>query len=150
MEKREPYSIARISELYEYLVFQSSSEKPVDYEVRIDNLIVVRRNNDPERFYDFEPQLKESTAEVLILFFKGSSRVADKYAFVLREVPAAASIQQQIEEAVRRDKEATLIRLEMDTSRKRSKTRSGPFVSSGGPLNKVVQERQTLLSYSRI
>jgi hypothetical protein len=114
MESRESYSIERIEELYEYLTFQSESGQPVDYEIRIDHLIAVRRTSDPERFHDFEPQLKETTSELRIVMFKGTSRKSDIYCFVLREIAEPQSFQQQLEQAVKREKEALLIRLEMD------------------------------------
>ena len=113
MESREPYSLERIEELYEHLVFRAQSGQPIDYEIRLDHLVVVQRTNDPERFHEFETQLRDTTRELYIVFFKGTSRKSDKHCFVLQEVAEPESFQQQLEEAVRREKEAMLIRLSL-------------------------------------
>jgi hypothetical protein len=122
MESREPYSFERIEELYEHLVFRAQSGQPIDYEIRIDHLVVVQRTNDPERFHEFEPQLRDTTRELYVVLFKGTSRKSDKHCFVLQEIAEPQSFQQQLEEAIRREKEALLIRLEMEYLRKKVKS----------------------------
>jgi hypothetical protein len=121
MESREPYSLERIEELYEHLVFQAEKEQPLDYEIRIDHLVVIRRTNNSVRFYDFESQLKETSCELRVIIFKGNSRKSDKYCFVVREVAEPQSFQQQLEQAVKREKEAMLTRMEMDYLQKKVK-----------------------------
>lgn len=121
MNSREPYSVSRITEIYDYLVVQDSSNNTLDYEIRIDHLIAVSRTNDTDRFFLFEEQLKESAMELLVLIFKGTSRVSDKYCFVLKEIPSLPSLEQQIQEALKREKEAMLVRFEMEYLRKKIK-----------------------------
>lgn len=121
MESREPYSIDRLMEIHEYLMVQENLNNKLDYEIRLDNITAVRRNNDPERFFDFEEQLKESTSEAMVLIYKGNSRVADRYCFVLKEKVSLPSIDDQIQEALKREKEAMLTRLELDYLRKKIK-----------------------------
>jgi hypothetical protein len=121
METREAYKTDRLLEIQEYLITQDSLNNKRDYEIRLDNIIAVRRNNEPKRFFDFEEQLKESTSEVLVLIYKGNSRVADRYCFVLREKVSLPSIEDQIQEALKREKEAMLTRFEMDYLRKKIK-----------------------------
>lgn len=121
MESKEPYSMERLMEIHEYLTFQADSQKALDYEIRMDNLIVVSRTKDTNRFYHFENQIRESTKELLVLIFKGTSRISDKFCFVLKETISTPSIDEQIQEALKREKESMLIRFEMDYLRKKIK-----------------------------
>lgn len=121
MNSRESYSVSRLTEIYEYLVVQENSNNTLDYEIRIDHLIAVSRTNDTDRFFLFEEQLKENTMELLVLIFKGASRVSDKYCFVLKETPSSPSVEQQIQDALKREKEAMLVRFEMEYLRKKIK-----------------------------
>lgn len=121
MNSRESYSVSRLTEIYEYLVVQDNSNNSLDYEIRIDHLIAVSRTNDTARFFHFEEQLKENTIEVTVLIFKGTSRVSDKYCFVLKETPSLPSVEQQIQEALKQEKEAMLVRFEMEYLRKKIK-----------------------------
>lgn len=121
MNSRESYSVSRLTEIYEYLVVQNNSNNTLDYEIRIDHLVAVSRTNDTDRFFLFEEQIKENTMELTVLIFKGTSRVSDKYCFVLKEIPSLPSVEQQIQEALKREKEAMLIRFEMEYLRKKIK-----------------------------
>lgn len=85
MESRQPYNTEIIQRLYEQLCFLQRQGNSRDYEIRLDHLTVVPRTNNTDVFYSYEACLGEWTQELSVWIYKGSSRVADKYAFVLRE-----------------------------------------------------------------
>lgn len=85
MERKQPYNTEIIQRLYEQLCFLQKQGNSRDYEIRLDHLTVVPRTNNPDVFYSYEACLGEWTQELSVWIYKGSSRVADKYAFVLRE-----------------------------------------------------------------
>ena len=85
MERKQPYNTEIIQRLYEQLCFLQKQGNSRDYEIRLDHLTVVPRTNNTDVFYSYEACLGEWTQELSVWIYKGSSRVADKYAFVLRE-----------------------------------------------------------------
>ncbi|WP_300664804.1 hypothetical protein [Fluviicola sp.] len=85
MERKQPYNTEIIQRLYEQLCFLQKQGNSRDYEIRLDHLTVVPRTNNTDVFYSYEACLGEWTQELSVWIYKGSSRVADKYAFILRE-----------------------------------------------------------------
>lgn len=85
MERRQPYNTEIIQRLYEQLCFLQRQGNSRDYEIRLDHLTVVPRTNNTDVFYSYEACLGEWTQELSVWIYKGSSRVADKYAFILKE-----------------------------------------------------------------
>lgn len=62
-----------------YLQTQKNKGTPRDYEVRIDDLVVVRRTPDITKFNLFKQALTTSSSEVSFIIYKGRSRKYDKY-----------------------------------------------------------------------
>ena len=52
---------------------------PRDYEIRIDDFVVVRRTSDLSQFHLFKKSLTQSSNEVSFIIYKGKSRKYDKY-----------------------------------------------------------------------
>lgn len=85
MERKQPYNTEIIQRLYEQLCFLQKQGNSRDYEIRLDHLTVVPRTSNTDVFYSYEACLGEWTQELSVWIYKGSSRVADKYTFILRE-----------------------------------------------------------------
>lgn len=88
MESKQPYNTEIIQRLYEQLCFLRGQGNSRDYEIRLDYLTVIPRTDNTDVFYSYEACLGEWTKELSIWIYKGSSRVADKYTFVLKESEA--------------------------------------------------------------
>lgn len=88
MESKQPYNPEIIQRLYEQLCFLYKQGNKRDYEIRLDYLTVVPRTDNTDVFYSYEACLGEWTQELSVWIYKGSSRVADKYTFVLKESEA--------------------------------------------------------------
>lgn len=88
MESKQPYNTEIIQRLYEQLCFLRRQGNSRDYEIRLDYLTVIPRTDNTDVFYSYEACLGEWTKELSIWIYKGSSRVADKYTFVLKESEA--------------------------------------------------------------
>ncbi len=85
MESKQPYNTEIIQRLYEQLCFLRGQGNSRDYEIRLDYLTVVPRTDNTDIFFSYEACLGEWTQELSVWIYKGSSRVADKYSFVLKE-----------------------------------------------------------------
>jgi hypothetical protein len=108
MEQRQPYNTDLINRLHKHLVHLSDSYSPRDYDVRVDELVVVPRTKDPTRFFNYEDCIFDWTKTVTFHLYKGASRVAEKYTFVLKdEQTDGAYTQAQVEAQVARIVRAT-------------------------------------------
>lgn len=85
MERRQAYDQGTIERLHNQLAFLRQNGNSRDYEIRIDQLTVVPRTDNPDVFFSYEACLSEWTQELAVWIYKGASRVAEKYVFVLRE-----------------------------------------------------------------
>src|ERR1700741_4609340 len=81
---KEAYSESRVDMIYELLKRESDCSSPKDYEITIDGLKVVSRNNDPERFYDFEQFVLPESKIITINVHERSHRSL-KYILLLSE-----------------------------------------------------------------
>ncbi|WP_343635241.1 hypothetical protein [Fluviicola sp.] len=92
MESRQPYKPEIIQRIFEQLCFLEKQGQSRDYEIRLDQFTVVPRTNLPGSFFNYEACIDEWTKEVSIWLYKGASRVADKYIFILKEEVSEADI----------------------------------------------------------
>lgn len=88
------------------LEYQAKRGTPWDYEVRIDHFVAVPRTNDPYQFYDYEHLLNDMAHELVVVVFKGTSRVSDKYILTIKEgLPEGAIFTEaQVQEMLRKEK----------------------------------------------
>ncbi len=95
---KEAYSANRINLIYQLLKNEADNKQPKDYDVRIDELKVVSRNADPERFFDHEDFILPDTRSVTINIYDGASNRCTRYNLLLREEPkdGLAGIEQTI------------------------------------------------------
>lgn len=79
MIHRLKYNSENIDMIYNSLSNLSSQGKPKDFEIKIDGLTVVHRTNRLNKFSLYRKSMFETTNEVTIMIYNGSSRVNDKY-----------------------------------------------------------------------
>lgn len=78
---KEAYSESRVEMIYELLKQEAENGAPKEYDVKIDELKVVSRNNNPERFYDFEQFVLPESRNITITIHDRSHR-STKYTSV--------------------------------------------------------------------
>lgn len=84
---KSPYSVARINLLRQMLFTGRSSGKTPFYEVRVDDLRVVARTNDPEEFDLHEDFVSTDTRSITVLIYAGTSRNNTRYVLQLKDEP---------------------------------------------------------------
>lgn len=82
MKKTLAYNSESLEMIQLYLRNQQNQGNPRDYEIRIDDLVVVRRTSDIAQFHVFKKSLTTSSNEVSFIIYKGKSRRYDKYLLV--------------------------------------------------------------------
>lgn len=85
---KEAYSANRINLIYQLLKNEAENKQPKDYDVRIDELKVVSRTADPERFFDHEDFILADTRSVTINIYDGMSNRCTRYNLILKEEPS--------------------------------------------------------------
>lgn len=83
---KEKYSSNRINMLHQILVNDHEQGYPRDFDIKVDELKVVQRTNDPERFFLHEEFVQPETDCITINIYDGSSRRCTKYQLYFGEV----------------------------------------------------------------
>lgn len=81
---KEAYSESRVEMISEFLKKEALNGSPKDYEVKIDELKVVSRNNDPDRFYEFEEFVMPESRNITIIIHD-KSHTNTKYILLLQQ-----------------------------------------------------------------
>lgn len=89
---KQKYDQAKIEKLAEYLRLYHQKGQPIDYEVIIDGLRVVRRTNDPELFSLHEAFITGDTRTLEVLFYTGASNNNERHMFTLSDEPKAEGL----------------------------------------------------------
>lgn len=125
MKKTLAYNSDSLSMIRHYLQNQTDQRNPRDFEIRIDDLVVVRRTSDLSLFHLFKESLSENSNEVSFIIYKGNSRRYDKYVLVRKmngspdpNMTAQEYINHKVEEAILKDRQ------EAEMSKLRQKTKS--------------------------
>src|ERR1051326_152225 len=79
------YSNERMSNLKQLLINNAESGKPTDYEIRVDDMRVVPRTNDPDQFDNHEEFVTEETRKVVVIIYDGNSRRNTRHTFLLKD-----------------------------------------------------------------
>ncbi len=87
---KENYTDSRVEMISELLKKDAANGSPKDYEVKIDELKVVSRNNDPERFYEFEQFIMPESRNITIVVHD-KSHTNTKYILLLQKEETPAS-----------------------------------------------------------
>lgn len=102
---------------------------PRDYEIRIDDFVVVRRTSDLSQFQLFKKSLTQSSNEVSFIIYKGKSRKYDKYVLERNvngspdpNMTSQEYIKHKIAEALEKDRQgAELSKLKRKTKSQKAK-----------------------------
>lgn len=82
--KNENYEPKKLDAMYRNLQARVENGSPQDYEVKVDDFVVVARTNDPERFLSYAEFIHPDTRYITVLLYRHNSRSSDKYFFHLR------------------------------------------------------------------
>ncbi len=82
---KEMYSANRVNLIYQLLKNEADNGTPKEYDVKVDELKVVSRTNDPERFYSYEEFVLPETRNITINIYDSKSDRCTRYILLLRE-----------------------------------------------------------------
>lgn len=82
---KEVYSSTRVNLIYQLLRNEADNGTPKEYDVRVDELKVVSRTSDPERFHGHEEFVLPETRSIVINIYDGTSNRCNRYNLLLRE-----------------------------------------------------------------
>ena len=82
---KEVYSPTRVNLIYQLLRNEAESGSPKEYDIRVDELKVVSRTSDPERFHGHEEFVLPETKSIIINIYDGTSNRCTRYNLLLRE-----------------------------------------------------------------
>ena len=82
---KEVYSSTRVNLIYQLLKNEAENGVPKEYDIRVDDLKVVSRTSDPERFHGHEEFVLPETRSITINIYDGSSNRCSRYNLLLRE-----------------------------------------------------------------
>lgn len=82
---KEVYSSTRVNLIYQLLRNEADNGTPKEYDVRVDELKVVSRTSDPERFHGHEEFVLPETRSIIINIYDGTSNRCNRYNLLLRE-----------------------------------------------------------------
>lgn len=117
MDTRKYYTNDEALQLARYLHRLAGQGNAIDYEIRVDGLIAVPRNNEPQNFYNYQEFIKEDTREMTVLFFKGASRIADKHVLVFSDQPLTSAIptfEERLDLALEKERSDFIRKFELD------------------------------------
>lgn len=82
---KEKYSGARINLLYQLLQSDYEDGRPREYDISVDDLKVVRRTTDPEKFFSHEDFITEEARYLTITLYEGTSKRNTRYVYYLKD-----------------------------------------------------------------
>jgi len=92
---KQKYNPARIQLLYQMLANSQQQGHPREYDIKVDELKVVQRTNDPEQFFCHEEFILPDTENITITFYEGTSNRNSRHVFLLNESQKETSIDAQ-------------------------------------------------------
>ena len=97
---KEKYSDRRVNTIYQILMNEKESGHPKEFDISVDNLKVVYRTNDPEKFFSHEDFIQEDTKSIVINVYIGNSRRSDRYILLLKDEDATNHTLEGIEKSI--------------------------------------------------
>jgi hypothetical protein len=82
---RQKYNPTRIQLLHQMLLNSQQQGLPREYDIKVDDLKVVQRTNDPEQFFRHEEFILPDTQSICITLYEGTSNRNSRHVFVLNE-----------------------------------------------------------------
>lgn len=80
---KEMYSSSGINRIYQLLKNEAAGGCPKEYDIKVDAMKVVSRNNDPERFFEHEQFLVASSKSITVNIYDGTSPRCMKHTLLL-------------------------------------------------------------------
>lgn len=81
----QKYNGAKINLLHQVLQSDADEGRPREYDIVVDDLKVVRRTTDPDKFFLHEDFVSGETKTVIITIYEGTSKRNTRYIFELKE-----------------------------------------------------------------
>lgn len=81
----QKYNGAKINLLHQVLQSDAEEGRPREYDIVVDDLKVVRRTTDPDKFFLHEDFISGDTKTVIITIYEGTSKRNTRYFFALKE-----------------------------------------------------------------
>jgi hypothetical protein len=82
---KEKYAGAKINLLHQLLQSDYEDGRPREYDICVDDLKVVRRTTDPEKFFSHEDFINADTRHLTITLYEGGSKRNTRYVYYLKE-----------------------------------------------------------------
>jgi hypothetical protein len=81
----QKYNAAKINLLHQVLQSDAEDGRPREYDIVVDDLKVVRRTTDPDKFFLHEDFINGETKTVIITIYEGTSKRNTRYFFALKD-----------------------------------------------------------------
>lgn len=82
---KEKYAGSKINLLYQLLQSDYEDGRPREYDISVDDLKVVRRTTDPEKFFTHEDFVSGETKYITIILYEGTSKRNTRHVYYLKE-----------------------------------------------------------------
>jgi hypothetical protein len=82
---KEKYAGAKINLLYQLLQSDYEDGRPREYDISVDDLKVVRRTTDPEKFFTHEDFMSGETKYITITLYEGTAKRNTRHVYYLKE-----------------------------------------------------------------
>lgn len=98
---KEMYSANRVNLIYQLLKNEAENGTPKEYDIKVDELRVVSRTNDPERFFSHEEFVLPETKNITINIYDNKSHRCTRYTLLLKEEPHSSQALSGIEQSIK-------------------------------------------------
>ncbi len=98
---KEMYTANRVNLIYQLLKNEAENGAPKEYDIKVDELRVVSRNNDPERFFSHEEFVLPETKNITINIYDNKSHRCTRYTLLLKEEPHSSHELSGIEQSIK-------------------------------------------------
>lgn len=147
---KQKYDQGKIDKLAEYLRIYHQKDQPLDYEIIVDGLKVVRRTNDPDMFPMYENFITADTRSIEVLFYVGTSNVNDKHIFTLIDEPkeqglSGVEVQAHLKEQLGEQKKELLRELQYDQLVKENQELKDDVAELEKEVDQLEKDKQALL-----
>jgi len=141
---QEKYSEDKIEKLHGFLQKNFERGEPIQYEILVDRLKVVKRTSNPDQFRDFQDFVDGNTKNIEVIFYQGSSMHYDKWMFTFVEEKkeqglSGIEVDSKIQEGISREKERWEMK-ELKDKNKDLEKEVAELESEVEKLEKVIEE----------
>jgi FtsZ-binding cell division protein ZapB len=82
---KEMYSANGVNRIYQLLKNEAEKGIPKEYDIKVDEMKVVSRNCDPDRFFEHEEFILANSKNITVNIYDGTSPRCTKYTLMLKE-----------------------------------------------------------------